>query len=476
MVVAREREQAQLRQALASPDPELIAVYGRRRIGKTYLVRQFFADQLVFELTGSHAGDMATQLEAFATALGRATRAPGRLARPADWTEAFRQLEAYLTALPRADKRVVFLDELPWLATRRSGFLAAFEHFWNGWGSAQPWLVVVICGSAASWMLQKVIRQRGGLHNRVTRRLRLAPLTLGETERYLQARGVQLGRYQLLELSMALGGVPHYLNQAQPGRSAAQIIDEACFQRDGALRGEFHQLYAALFERAERHEAVIRALATRGGLERAELLAAVGFPSGGTSTKVLDELEESGFIARRAPLGRARRNARYQLVDPYSAFFITWIEPHRGAGEGAWQKMRASARFRAWSGLAFEGLCLQHVAAIKRNLGFAAVRTEEAPWRYVPVERGEDGAQIDLVIDRADNSVTLCEMKFAEGEYVIDKGYARALEQKRRIFVNVTQTRKAVFFALVTTFGLQQNDHAQRLGLQPVTMDALFEA
>jgi len=221
--VARKREQAVLQQALESRDPELVAIYGRRRVGKTYLVRQFYGSSTAFELTGSHAGDMRTQLDAFAAALSRASGAVAPLAAPQNWTEAFAQLESHLLRLPRRPKtkRIVFLDELPWLATRRSGFLAAFEHFWNGWASAQPWLVVVICGSSASWMLSKIVKQRGGLHNRVTRRIRLTPFTLAETEQYLHSRNVNLGRYQTLELYMAFGGVPHYLNQAQPGRSAS---------------------------------------------------------------------------------------------------------------------------------------------------------------------------------------------------------------------------------------------------------------
>lgn len=477
MLVAREPEQAVLQQALRSRDPELIAVFGRRRIGKTFLVRQFFGDQIAFEVTGSHAGDMTTQLEAFATAMSRATDAPGPLAAPSSWVDAFRQLEAHLQRkLGGPRKCVVFFDELPWLATRRSGFLSAFEHFWNGWASAQPGLVVVICGSAASWMLQKVVKQRGGLHNRVTRRIRLRPLTLGETERYLIARGVHLDRHQILELYMAFGGVPHYLNQVRPGWSAAQSIDEACFRRDGLLRDEFKQLYAALFEHSTRHESVIRALASRrSGLERAELLEATGLASGGTTTKILEELEESGFIARRAPLGRQRRDARYQLTDAYSMFFLAWIERHRGTTEGAWHRYRSSPRFRAWSGLTFEAICLGHVGALKRALGIGAVESEDAPWRHAAEGGDDEGAQVDLVLDRADRSVTLCEMKFVDHEFVIDKAYAHELERKRRVFRRVTQTSKTVFLALVTIYGLRDNLHAQRLAMQVVTMQDLFE-
>jgi hypothetical protein len=477
MLVGRTREQAILRDALASPDAELVAIYGRRRVGKTHLVRQYFGDDLAFELTGSHDGSLAAQLTAFAAALRRASGSPLRMATPASWAEAFAMLEEHLGALPRKKrrKRVVFLDELPWLATRRSGFLAAFELFWNGWASAQPWLVVVICGSSASWMLSHVVKERGGLHNRVTRSIRLGALSLGETEEYLRARHVELGRQQLLELYMAFGGVPHYLNQARPGQSAAQCIDRACFAADGMLKGEFENLYAALFEHAERHEAVVRALArARSGLDRHEMLGAAGLVTGGTATKIVDELVESGFVSSSPLLWRKQRDARYRLTDEYSLFYLAFIEGHRANGDGGWLKKRASPRFRAWSGPAFESICLRHVAAIKRALGIGAVETEEGPWVHKPTGPDDQGAQIDLVIDRADQSINLCEMKLADAAFVIDKGYARELEQKRDVFRRVTGTRKALFLTLVTTHGLRDNDHAQRLGVEVVTMDALF--
>jgi uncharacterized protein len=477
VLIGRAREQAVLREALESADAELVAVYGRRRIGKTFLVRQFFGTSIAFELTGTHEGTLPAQLEAFATALGRAVGSRVALARPQTWGDAFRSLEAHLVSLPRKkrQKYVVFLDELPWLATRRSGFLAAFEHFWNGWASAQPWLVIVICGSSASWMLSHVVKERGGLHNRVTRRLRLQALSLAESEEYLRARHVDLGRYQILELTMAFGGVPHYLNQAKPGQSAAQCIDRACFSPDGLLHDEFRNLYAALFERADRHEAVVRALARgRGGLDRHQTLGAAKMVSGGTATRVIDELVESGFLTSSAPLWHKQRDALYRLADEYSLFYLSWIEAQRGLAEGTWLKKRASPRFRSWSGLAFENICLRHVPAIKRALGIGAVETEDAPWIHRPSDPEDQGVQIDLVIDRADQSINLCEMKFAESEFVLDKAYARELDRKREVFRRVTGTRKAVFLTLVTTYGLRQSEHAQRLGLEVVTMDALF--
>lgn len=476
-LVARHLERRTLDEALHSSQAELIAVYGRRRVGKTFLIRQALSRELCFELVGIHDADLSTQLSAFATALGKATSAVAEPTAPRDWHSAFAQLGAFLSSRfkRRKTKQVVFFDEVPWLASRRSGFLQAFEHFWNTWASQQPRLVVVLCGSAASWMLQNIVRQRGGLHNRVTRRLRVEPFSLADAQELLKARGVDLGRYQTAELYMALGGVPHYLSQVRPGESAAQNIDRLCFARDGLLRTEFQNLYASLFDQAQRHEAVVRALARkRRGLTRHKLLAAASLGSGGAATKVLDELEEAGFILQMPRLGRARRDAVYWLADEYSLFYLTWIEGHRGSSEGVWMRKQGTPAWRAWSGLAFEATCLKHVSAIKAALGIAGVETQEGAWEHRPDHANHDGAQIDLVIDRADRCMNLCETKFSEAEFTVDKAYARELAHKRDVFRAASGTRKALFITLVTTYGVRENEHSRGLVAQTVTMDALF--
>ena len=476
-LIARHRERGTIDETLASPEAELVVVYGRRRVGKTFLIREAYGPTICFELVGIHGADLAIQLRGFAAALGQASAAVAPPTPPDDWHQAFSQLTAFLTArLPRRKpKQVVFFDEVPWLASRRSGFLSAFEHFWNAWASRQPRLVVVLCGSAASWMLEKIVRERGGLHHRVTRRLRVEPFSLADAEALLHARGVDLGAYQTAELYMALGGVPHYLAQVRPGESAAQSIDRLCFARDGFLRTELANLYGALFDRAERHEAVVRALAAhRRGLTRTALLAAAALGSGGAATKVLDELEESGFILQVPRIERAKRDAVYWLADEYSLFYLTWIERHRGGADGAWMRKQGTPAWRAWTGLAFEALCLKHVAELKRALGIAGVETVEGAWAQRADRAGHDGAQIDLVIDRKDRSINLCEMKFSEAELVVDKAYARELTHKRDGFRAATKTRKALFITLVTTYGVRDNEHARGLVSHSITIEALF--
>ena len=394
VLVGRKVEQAELSPALGSGRPELIAIYGRRRVGKTYLIRTFFAPQLCFEITGMRDASKARQLEMFARVLQSATGY--RHQTPEGWSEAFQELTRYLEErLSDGQRKVVFFDELPWLASRRSGFLPSFEHFWNSWGSRQHNLIVVICGSAASWMIAKVLHQKGGLHNRVTRSLPLQPFRLHETEAFLRTRGIQLDRKQIIELTMAVGGVPYYLDYVRKGRSAGQNIDAIFFAANAPLSDEFDKLFAALFEHHERHLKVIRALARKqAGLTRQELVRASHLPSGGNMTTILMELETSGFICRTVPFGRTMRDASYRLIDELTLFHLRWIEGKREAsdGDGQWIRTRSTPAWNAWSGYAFENLCLRHVPQIKKALGIAGVQTETSSWGYKPRTAQESGA------------------------------------------------------------------------------------
>jgi len=477
LVVGRELERQVLDTAIASGEPELVAIYGRRRVGKTFLVRQHLAGDLCFELTGMFGVTLAQQLRNFSDAVGSSFGAGIRPAPPRDWIDAFAMLGAMLERLPkRKRKRVVFLDELPWLASRRSGFVSAFEHFWNSWASKRSDLMVVVCGSAASWMLENLLRARGGLHNRVTRHHRLAPFTLEETRAYLISRRVELEDHQVLELYMALGGVPHYLKEMARGESPAQCIDRLCFAKDGMLRHEFKNVYASLFDGAERHEQVVRALATRQrGLTRTELLAATKLPTGGWTSDVLEELEASGFIMRTAQFGLAKKDVVYRLSDEHSLFHLRWIERHRGRADGTWLRIRGSPAWRAWSGYSFEGICLKHIDALRWSLGIGSVQTVESTWRHDSRGDSDSGAQIDLVIDRKDGCMNLCEMKFVDERFVVDKTYAQTLIDKRTTFRRETRTKKTLFTTLLTSHGVADNKHRQAVVDASVTMDALFE-
>ena len=473
--IGREAEIRVLTDALASPGAELVAIFGRRRVGKTFLIRHAYGQLIAFEFTGVKETSAARQLERFALAVSKAFKLAEPPAQPRSWLHAFSLLSDLLEKSPSKKKRVVFLDEFPWMDSPRSGFLSAFDHFWNSWATKQSNLVVVICGSAASWMIQNVVRNKGGLHNRLTRRIRLAPFNLKETEQFLQSQRIQLKRHQILQLYMMTGGIPHYLKELRRGESIEQAIDRLFFAQDGLLREEFDNLYPALFDQPERHLTVVRALANKpSGMTRNQIIEVSPFNSGGSTTKMLEELLESGFVQQYLPFGKVAKDAVFKLADEYSIFYLKFIENSKAAGEGAWINRSKSPAYRTWCGFAFENLCLKHVLQIKKGLGISGVYSEHSIWRSNGKD-GEQGAQIDLLLDRADNCINLIEIKFTPSEFIIDKKYAAELETKKRVFAEKTRTRKSIFLTMLTNFGVKKNEHFFNTVQNELTMEALFE-
>ncbi|MGZ3850667.1 MAG: AAA family ATPase [Flavisolibacter sp.] len=475
-LVGRQQEQKRLQKVLHSGHPELIAVYGRRRVGKTFLIRTVFAEHLVFEFTGLQQASMKDQLLNFSYALRDAMKSPVDLAVPPNWVVAFNTLKSFLEPKLGTQKVVVFFDEFPWIHTQKSNFLRAFDHFWNSCGSKHSNLKVVICGSAASWMIRNVLNNKGGLHNRVTEHIQLAPFTLKETAAYLASHHVSLNDYQLLQIYMALGGIPYYLRNIEKGESAAQVIDRLFFSKQAPMKAEFGNLYGALFDNPAHHESVIRALSkVSKGLSRNEIIELTGLSSGGTATRVLVELEQSGFISAYIPFEKTTKDALFKLTDEYSLFYLKFIDKSRATGPGTWMALNDSASFRSWSGYAFEAICFKHIAQIKAALGPISY-AEESVWRYVPPKGSKQmGAQIDLLLDRKDDTINICEMKFSKEPFTITKAYANELEQKQVVFKERTRTKKNIHLTILTTYGVMENDYFRRLVQNSITMQALFE-
>lgn len=470
-IIGRARERKELDRLLASKEAEFLALYGRRRVGKTFLVREHFKKQLCFELTGIKDAHVNEQLANFHRQLTEWSGKTQPL--PDTWQVAFQQLADYLKSLRGSAKRVIFLDELPWLAGPRSGFLSALDHFWNAVASRDRRLVVVICGSAASWMIAKVIDHKGGLHNRVTARMRLEPFPLAETSQFLLSRGVKLTRYDQIMLAMVMGGVPHYLKEARPGESAVQIIDRVCFSPTGLLAGEFDRLYASLFENPERHVELVRVLAKHPqGVTRSALTKV--YSTGGRLSSILRELEEAGFVRSHSAYEKISKDTIYRLADEFSLFYLNWMEGGGVRRGGSFLTKFSSPSWRAWSGYALETLALKHSRQIKAALGIAGVETTECGWVHRPNKTWPDGVQIDLLIDRADQTIHLVEIKFSQGVFTINKDYAQELRRKVAVFQGVTGTRKNVFLTFLTAHGIAPNAYAKELVPVELTTDCLF--
>lgn len=469
-IIAREREKEQLLKLYARNSSELVSLTGRRRVGKTFLVNALFGTKLDFELTGLQHGTRPAQLANFSRALARKT---GVASKPTNWQEAFFLLEDHLRRLEVNRKMVVFFDELPWIATPKSGFLAAFGHFWNTYAERQN-ILIIICGSAASWMINKVVRHKGGLHNRITQRIQLDPFNLRETRAYLEAQNFNYGNYDIAELYMALGGVPYYLNALNPDLSPAQNLANVAFDRAGLLHDEFSRLYPALFDGAERHIEVIRALSARPyGLDRPAIVAATSLSNGGGLTRILEELEFSGFIQGFYLFKQKKRYRRFRLVDEYSNFYLRFIEPNKLESAGAWEAVRNQQSYVTWRGYAFENLGLRHLFEIKAALGIAGVATTASTFTH----RGDEhtsGLQIDLLIQRADRAINLCEFKFYNAPLRLNKQQLIRLRQRRDDFRQFTRTDHTLFTTLITPYGLVKQPGLGGVVNQSITLDHLF--
>jgi hypothetical protein len=425
-------------------------------------------------LTGLKDGTKEQQLRNFTYSLKDAQKSADLPAQPTDWLEAFHQLKTYLESLADSEKRkVVFIDELPWMAAGKSDFLTGFSYFWNSY-AAKANIVVVICGSATAWMIQKIINDKGGLHNRVTRRIHLQAFTLAETEAYFQERHIVFDRYQLLLLYMTMGGIPHYLDQVEGGKSAIQNIDDICFQPQGLLRTEFDNLYSSLFANPERYESIITALSsTWKSMSRIEIIEHTDITDGGGLTMMLQELEQSGFISSYIPFGKKKKDTLFRLTDCYSLFYLKFIRDIPAKETISWQSLSQTQKWVTWTGYAFENICFQHIDQIKSALSIAGVHTNQYSFLAKKTEENE-GTQIDLLIDRQDNVISLCEVKFYNDAWLLTKAEAENLRRKQRIFRQVTGTKKQIFIVLITTFDLIQNQHSIGLVDNVLDMNALF--
>ena len=471
-LIGRKEEIKLLEKLKETETPAFVALYGRRRVGKTYLIKQLFGQSFSYYLTGVTNTSTRQLLSNFHTELVNRYPMAERFKQPKNWFQAFQQLVTVLEA-QEAGKKIIFLDELPWFDTPKSGFIPALEYFWNSWASARNDVLLIVCGSAASWMINNLINHHGGLHNRVTHRLSLEPFTLAETKLYFQSRGFSYEHYQIIQLYMVTGGIPFYLERADKGLTAAQNIDRLCFDKNGLLRTEFDNLYASLFKTADNHILIIETLAKKNkGMSREELIEKTHLTNGGSLTRVLSELEESGFIRKYKSFGHTTRNVQYQVSDFYSLFYLKFIKNTDITDQNSWIDRLDNPEVRAWSGYAFEQICLSHLPQIKKALGIGSVQTFSSVWQGTD---GVSSAQIDLVIDRRDQAINLCEMKFSINPFVIDKSYSDNLRQKIGVFKAATSTRKAIFLTFVTTFGLVQNEHAMSLVQNSLTMDILFE-
>ena len=471
-LIGREQEIKRLDRVMQETEAQLVVVYGRRRVGKTYLINEYFGHQFAFQFTGAETQTNKEQLKNFSLVLNDAACTNNKI--PSDWTEAFFELRKYLESLDEDRKLVVFFDEMPWMDKQRSGFLPAFEWFWNSWGASKRNLVFIVCGSAASWLSEKVEKNKGGLFNRQTCRLFLEPFNLCQTEAYLESRDIFWSRYDIVQCYMIMGGIPFYLRLLDKELTLNENIDAIFFNRRAELWNEFEHLYKTLFSNSEQYIKVVEALSKkRKGLTREEIIQATKLPANGVLTAMLSNLEKSGFIRINDRFGMKKREKTYQLSDYYSLFYFRFIKDRYGKDDHFWSNMTDNPARNVWSGLTYEQVCKDHTDQIKKKLGISGIYSEISTWSF-PGGEEENGAQVDLLIDRRDRVINLCEIKFSTQQYEINKTDDEDLKNKVAVFKNKTKTTKTIIVTMITTFGVKKNKYSNYFGKE-ILLDDLFE-
>ena len=472
MLIGREQEQALLLNLLKSDRSEFVALYGRRRVGKTYLVRETFNYSFAFQHTGILDAPLNEQLSEFRESLYSAglPKSP----KPRKWSDAFRLLQRLLSSLPEG-KKVVFIDELPWMDTPKSNFIRALDHFWNAWATTRKDILLIVCGSATSWIIDNIIMNYGGLHDRVTRQILLRPFTLRECEKYSQKYGLDFTRRQILETYMVMGGIPYYWSFLRSDLSVAQNIDRMFFEENGEMVHEYDALYASLFRHPRPHIAIVTALATRkAGMLREEILAETGLSDNEAFTKALKELEQCSFIRKYTMIGNKSKGSLYQLMDNYTLFWFKFIGENTRGETHFWSSNLDTGIYDSWVGLAFERVCLQHLEQIKKAMGLTVVISTAHSWTWkAPKGSDEPGVQIDLLIDRNDDVINLCEMKYSKAPYSVSSADLTKMEYRKSVFKRETATKKRVILTMITTFGLMDNAPAADIPVK-ITIDDLF--
>ena len=475
-MVGRQPEITALKERYMSPEAEFIAVYGRRRVGKTYLIDETFKGLITFRHAGLSPAEwhgknlMAAQLDHFYQSLQLHGARPDH--RPKDWLEAFFMLEMWLQSADTEGRQLIFLDELPWMDTPKSGFLTALEAFWNNWACHRHNIMLIVCGSASSWILDHLINNHGGLYGRVTYQIRLEPFSLRECEEFLLSKNIHYSRYDIVQSYMLLGGIPYYLGYLKKDLSLAQSIDDLFFSHQAVFRDEYERLFASVFHNAPAMKAIVEMLYTRNaGYTRKEICEQLGLSSGGVLTKELSALIASDFIMKYVPFGSSKREEHYKLTDPFCLFYLHYVRRQSGLDDHFWTDSQNTPPVVSWRGFAFENVCFNHIPQIKKALGISGVHSSQSAWSKR--EDDPEGAQIDLLINRDDHVINACEIKFYSEEFTVDKAYYMKLMHRQNLLRKYIPRKSSVYQTLITTYGLVRNEYGS-IFTQVVTLDDLF--
>ena len=460
MVNGRLEQVKVMQEDMKTKKSSFVAITGRRRVGKTFLIREVYQDNMCFMVTGIQNAEVQLQINNFVNKIAEYNNGTLILGTISNWQQVFFLLKTYLKSLPKNKKQVIFIDELPWMATAKSGFIQLLAHLWNDYLSKEKHFILVVCGSATSWITQKIINDKGGFHNRVTLPLHLKPFTLAETKQFLDFKKMSFTNTGIATIYMTLGGLPYYLEQIKRGESPTKAIERLCFSETGILKNEYNNLYKALFNNWENHEAIVATLAmAHNGLNRENLIKKSKISAGGPFTRTMSDLVLTGFVSETIPFGKLNRGKVYRLVDEFSVFYHRFMKGNERKNKEVWETISNSQAYKIWKGFAFETLCMKHIAEIKTALGIKNVYTETSSFTKIGTKT-QDGFQVDLVIDRKDATINICECKFYESNFEITKNYAQQIKMRKTSFREITGTKKMIVNTFISNENIIQNEHS----------------
>lgn len=476
-IIGREKEKKELEKLYNSRYPEFVAVYGRRRVGKTFLISEYFNNSFSFshsglspiEMNDTPNSKLQMQLNSFYNSLVKYGLKKTKT--PQNWLDAFLLLEELLES-KKEDRLLVFLGEIQWFDTPKSYFTTALESFWNGWASKKN-IMLIVCGSSTSWIMNKLINNHGGLYDRITYQIELSPFTLKECKDYLNSMNIRMSNYDIVQSYMAVGGIPYYLHYFDEELSFPKNIDNLFFDKKAKLKDEYDRMFSSVFSNPEQMKRLVKCLFTKKvGLTRKELLDKLNIQSSGQITEQLEALISSDIIIKYYSFGESKREQLYKIVDPFCLFYLNFVDNNKNNSVSYFESIYNSSKANSWKGVAFENVCFNHIDQIKDALKISGVSSYETLWAKKGNEE-EIGTQIDLILDRADNVIDLCEVKFYNDLYSLNKDDYLKIERRKNIISSMVPKRKIIHSILITSYGLKKNEYSNAF-VKTITIDDLF--
>ena len=479
-MIGREKEINELENLYHKNSSTLLALYGRRRIGKTYLINHVFNNRLSFKHTGLSPLEKenltddefnAKQLEHFYNSLLDVNFKCDVI--PKNWMQAMQYLKQYIKSLDQNKKQVIFIDELPWLDYPKSDFFLAFEGFWNNFGSCTDNLLCIICGSATSWMLNKIINNHGGLYGRVNYEMKLSPFTLLETEEYFLENEIVLPREEITKAYMAVGGIPYYLGYFEKGESLAQNINRLFFEKNAKLQNEFNRLFASVFNNYEQVKKIVILLSkSNNGYNRKQICERLNISDGGSLSEMLNSLIACDFLTKYYSAFASKRDVYYKLVDPFCIFYLKFVQNKVNLEPDLFKIAYSSPAVINFYGHAFENVCFNHTLQIKKALGIEGVVTEFLPFK----SNYEDdiNTQIDMIIIRNDRVINICEIKFKSINFIVDSEYYVKVCRRQELIETKIPKKYIIVNTLICSSKLAKNSYSGVFN-KVITLDDLFK-